>query len=176
MLESLITSQTRSKLLLKFFLNSASTDYLRNLEQEFGESSNAIRIELNRFTNAGLLITESEGNKKLYRANTGHPLYNELNSILRKKVGIDQIIIRIVQQVGDLQYAYLTGRLAKGLDSKIMEMTLVGANLDRELISRLTGKVENLINRKISFIILSESEMKDYLATVPSLLIWKSST
>ena len=53
MIEALISSKTRIKLLLKFFLNSKTTSYLRGLEAEFGESSNAIRIELNRFEKAG---------------------------------------------------------------------------------------------------------------------------
>ena len=51
MLETLISSKTRIKLLLKFFLNSKTKSYLRNLESEFGESTNAIRVELNRLEN-----------------------------------------------------------------------------------------------------------------------------
>ena len=43
MIESIITSKTRIKLLLKFFLNSQTTSYLRGLEAELGESSNSMR-------------------------------------------------------------------------------------------------------------------------------------
>ena len=93
MLDTLITSKTRIKLLLKFFLNSNSRSYLRNLETEFGESTNAIRLELNKFEKAGLLKTELDGNKKYFRANTNHPLYNDINSILLKQIGFDKIII-----------------------------------------------------------------------------------
>ena len=49
MLETLITSKTRIKLLLKFFLNSKNQSYLRNLESEFGESSNAYSIRAEPF-------------------------------------------------------------------------------------------------------------------------------
>jgi DNA-binding transcriptional regulator PaaX len=73
MIETLISSKTRIKLLLKFFLNSRSTSYLRGLESEFGESSNAIRLELNRFEKAGMLKSYSEGNRKYFQANTDHP-------------------------------------------------------------------------------------------------------
>jgi hypothetical protein len=92
MLESLITSKTRIKLLLKFFLNINNQGYLRSLENEFNESTNGIRQELNRFEQAGLLLAESDGNKKLYRANTRHPLFKDLNSIIRKFVGVEQLI------------------------------------------------------------------------------------
>lgn len=87
MLETLITSKTRIKLLLKFFLNINNQGYLRSLENEFNESTNGIRQELNRFEQAGLLLAESDGNKKLYRANTLHPLFKDLNSIIRKFIG-----------------------------------------------------------------------------------------
>jgi DNA-binding transcriptional regulator PaaX len=63
MIESLITSKTRIKLLLKFFLNTQTKSYLRGLETEFGESTNSIRVELNRLENAGLLSASTEGNK-----------------------------------------------------------------------------------------------------------------
>ena len=69
MLETLISSKTRIKLLLKFFLNGNTRSHLRALETEFRESSNAIRLELNRFEDAGMLVSNSEGNKKLFQAN-----------------------------------------------------------------------------------------------------------
>ena len=84
MLDTLITSKTRIKLLLKFFLNSNASSYLRNLEGEFGESTNGIRLELNKFEKAGLLSSRISGNKKLYSANTAHPLFNDIHNILLK--------------------------------------------------------------------------------------------
>jgi len=65
---------------------------LRSLEYEFGESTNAIRLELNRFESAGLLETHISGNKKIYQANTKHPIFPDIQNILKKFVGIDQII------------------------------------------------------------------------------------
>ena len=67
MINALITSETRIKLLRKFFLNSSTKAHLRGLESEFGESSNAIRLELNRFEDAGLLHSLRDGNKKYIR-------------------------------------------------------------------------------------------------------------
>ena len=67
MIETLISSKTRIKLLLKFFLNSNTTAYLRSLEEEFGESTNSIRIELNRFEKAGFLASHSQANKKVFK-------------------------------------------------------------------------------------------------------------
>ena len=174
MLESLITSKTRVKLLLKFFLNSQTKSYLRSLETEFGESTNSIRIELNRLENAGLLSFAAEGNKKMFFANTQHPLFKDINNILRKFVGIDQIIDQVTTQIGDLQAAYLTGDFAIGKDSKIIDLALVGNKLDRTYIETLVGKAEKFISRRIKYILLTKEEMAQYYKNKPILLIWKS--
>lgn len=174
MIESLITSKTRIKLLLKFFLNSQTRSYLRSLETEFGESTNSIRVELNRLEHAGLLDTNTDGNKKMFFANTRHPLFNDINNILKKFVGIDQIIDQVTTQIGDLQAAFLTGDFAIGKDSKIIDLALVGYQLDRPFIDTLVEKAEKFISRRIKYIILTEEEMAQYYNNKPILLIWKS--
>ena len=174
MLESLITSKTRVKLLLKFFLNSQTKSYLRGLESEFGESSNSIRVELNRLETAGLLSVGTQGNKKMFFANTGHPLFNDINNILKKFIGIDQIINQVTSQIGDLQAAFLTGDFAIGKDSKIIDLALVGDDLDRPLIDALVEKAESFISRRIKYIVVTTEEMALFYQNKPVLLIWKA--
>lgn len=173
MIESIITSKTRIKLLLKFFLNTQTQSYLRGLESEFGDSTNSIRVELNRLENAGLLSTSSVGNKKMFFANTLHPLFKDINNILKKFIGIDQIIDQITSQIGDLQAAYLTGDFAIGKDSKIIDLALVGSQLDRPFIDTLVEKAESFISRRIKYIIVTSEEMASFFEDKPVLLIWK---
>ena len=176
MLETLITSKTRLKLLLKFFLNSNSKSYLRQLENEFGESTNAIRLELNRFEKANLLTSSTTGNKKFYQANTTHPLFPDINNILMKYVGFDQIIEKVVRKLGDLKCAYIVGDFAQGRDNHIIDLVFVCNHVDREYLARLVAKVENLIKRKIRYVIFSEEEYKEYATSMDEskvLLLWK---
>lgn len=173
MIESLITSKTRIKLLLKFFFNSQNKGYLRSLEKEFGESSNAIRLELNRFEEAGMLKSEYVGNRKYFQANTEHPLFNDINSILKKFIGIDKIIDRVTSQVGDLDAAYVTGDFAKGHDSQIIDLVLVGKNTDEKYINNLVTKAQSIIDRRIRYLVLDAEEMHTIFDQQPTLLIWK---
>ena len=174
MLETIITNKTRLKLLLKFFLNKQATGYLRGLETEFGESTNAIRVELNRMEDAGLLVSSFSGNKKYFQANTEHPLYNEINSILKKTVGIDKIINNVLLNIGDLQQAYITGDLAMGKDSNVIDLVLIGNSIDKRYVSVLIKKAEQLIQRKIRFFILSDAEKVEFLANNNALFIWRA--
>lgn len=176
MLETLITSKTRIKLLLKFFLNSNSSAYLRNLETEFGESTNAIRLELNRFEKAGLLKSRYEGNKKLFSANTEHSLFSSIHNLVLKHWGFDKIIHTIIQKLGDVKSVFVVGDFANGIDTPIIDLIFVGEKINQPYLSQLVNKAESLIDRRIRYIIYSKEEynnyQKNYKGTDP-LLLWK---
>ena len=174
MLETLISSKTRIKLLLKFFLNSNTKAYLRGLESEFGESTNAIRIEINRFEQAGMLTSKMVGNKKVFQANTTHPLFREVHNILLKYVGFDHIIENVIERLGDVRRVFVVGESSKGIDSQIIDLILVG-KVDTNYLVHLIEKAEQLMSRKIRYIIYSEAEAEgiDWSKYEPQpLLLW----
>jgi hypothetical protein len=144
--------------MLKFFLNASTTAYLRGLEEEFGESTNGIRIELNRFEQAGLLRSSVKGNKKFFKANKTHPLFDDIRSLILKYVGLDRVVESIINRVGDLDQVFLMGDFAKGLDSNIIDLVFVGGKLDKIFILELAEKAEKKINRKIRFVTFERSE------------------
>jgi len=158
MINTLITSQTRIKLLRKFFLNSNTRAHLRGLESEFGESSNAIRVELNRFEDAGLLKSLRQGNKKLYQANLNHPLFSDIHSIILKETGIDRIVDNVIHKIGDLIGVYLTGDFARGKDSRIIELIIVGDELDRSYLADKVLQAERITGRKVSYTLMNQEE------------------
>lgn len=176
MLDSLVTSQTRIKLLKKFFLNGNTRAHFRGLESEFGESTNAIRIELNRFEGAGLLNSFTDGNKKIYQANSDHPLFRDIHSIILKETGIDRVIEKVIHRLGNLTCVYLTGDFARGKDSPVIELILVGADIDREYLARKIVQAEEMVGRKVSYIVLEPGEAEEYLARLKPadlLPLWK---
>jgi hypothetical protein len=159
MLDTLITSKTRIKLLLKFFLNSKTSSYLRNLESEFGESTNSIRLELNKFEEAGLLKTSTSGNKKVFKANTKHPMFSDIQNILMKYTGLDKIVEQVIGRLGNVEAVYLVGDLAKGLDSLVIDLVIIG-EIDKTYLLELTEKVEKMIRKKIRYIIFTVNEFE----------------
>jgi len=157
MIETLISSKTRIKLLVKFFLNSSTTAYLRGLESQFGESTNAIRVELNRFEKAGMLRAFTQGNKKIFQANTEHPLYAEVHSIVMKYIGIDQVIENVIERLGDVQAVYLAGEFAQGIDSDIIDLVLVGG-INQEYLLHLIDRAESMVKRRIRYLIYTDEQ------------------
>lgn len=160
MIETLISSKMRIKLLLKFFLNSQSRSYLRGLESEFGDSTNSIRQELNRFEKAGMLKSYTEGNKKYFQANTDHPLFNEVHNILIKYIGFDTIIDTVIERLGEIREVYIIGQFSNGSDSPVIDLMFTG-DIDEDYLVRLIRKAETLVKRKIRYIIYRTDEIQN---------------
>lgn len=172
MLEALISSKTRIKLLLRLFLNPESKAYLRGLAEEFKESTNSVRLELNRFEEAGMLSSEQEGNKKVFRANSRYPLYAEIRKILLKYTGLQEVIDEVIEQLGDLRKVYLTGDLAMGRQSEVVSLLFIGSP-DRQYLLELIHKAEDLVAKKIQYLVYSAEEAKKLdLDNEQNLLLW----
>ena len=81
---------------MKFFINPGTRSYLRELASEFGDSTNGIRVELNLLSKAKLLSIEHTGRTIQYSANTEHPLFQEIQNIVKKNMGIDKVMGRFL--------------------------------------------------------------------------------
>ena len=156
MLDTIITSKTRLRLLIKFFINVGNHGHLRGLAEEFGESTNSIRKELNNLVDAGYLFRLGEGNRIDYSANPTHPLFKKLQSIVRTHIGLDTILASVLERMGDVQQVVVVGDYASGIDSGIIETVIVGNSINQQYLAQLNPKIEGLINRKVNFHLQSE--------------------
>jgi len=176
LLESLITSKTRVKILLRFFANTHATAYLRSLADEFGESTNSVRYELNNLSDAGILNSRENGRTIEYQANIKHPLFPEIQSVVHKYLGLDQIVEKVIEKIGDLQLAFITGDYAVGKDSGIIDLILVG-NINRTTLRACEEKAEKLIKRKIRSLVLTQKEyttLHNKLGQEKAIMLWNA--
>ena len=165
MLDSLITSKTRLRLLIKFFLNIANQGYLNGLANEFGESTNSVRKELNNLSSAGYLEKYNENNKVVYKANTSHPLFKIIQKIVKKHLGIEEILETVLKRIGEVKKIMILGDYAEGIDSGHIEILIVGNKINEDYVKEITPKIEKKINRKVSFFV-SNSTLKQKTLTI----------
>ena len=156
MLEELITSKTRLRLLIKFFISQANRGYLNGLATEMGESTNAIRKELNHLQGAGYLQKVKVDNKVEYKANTKHPLFDVLQKVVLKHLGLEDVVETVLDRIGNVKQIILVGDYAKGNDTGLIEVFLIGHSLNMSYITQLEEKIEKLIKRKVSFYLASK--------------------
>jgi len=156
MLNSLITSKTRLRMLIKFFVSAANKGYLNGLANEFNESTNSIRKELNNLSDAGYLLKSKQNNRVIYNADIKHPLFKVLQKIVRQHLGLEEIVETVISRMGDLDIIALTGDYANGIDSGIIEIVIIGDDINMDYLENIKFKIKDKISRAVNFIIDSK--------------------
>ena len=133
---------------------------MRGFADEFGESTNSVRIELGKLQEAGLIESFADGQKVIYRPNSKNPFYLELTKLVSKYLGFDQLVERVLSQLGDLQAAYVIGDYANGLDTGVIELALVG-DVDQAYAVNLAEKGEKELRRKVRLAFLEDEVSLD---------------
>ncbi len=159
MLTQLFTSKTRIKLLLKLFLNPGVSCYLRELAKEFALSPNALKEELDSLSAAGYLEREQNGRSAYFRANTKHPFFPEIHSIVKKTLGIDKLMDDVIASLGKVEAVYLLDDYALGKDTGLIDLLVVG-DVDRARLDELAGITERKIKRKVRVMPITPSDFE----------------
>ena len=106
MLTELFTSRTRIHLFLKLFLNPQISCYLRELAREFNLTPNALKEELDNLSRAGYLLKEQRGQYIFYQANTDHPFFPEISSIINPDFPLEDLSVQVSQHVRSEAFAH----------------------------------------------------------------------
>ena len=156
----IITSKMKVRLLMRLFLDPGLQSYVRELAEEMDVSPSQVKTELDNLNSAGLLQSEKSGRQIFYRANSSHPLFPELQSMVRKALGMDHILESIVSRLGNLDRAFLIDDYAQGKDSGLIDLLLVG-DIDKLNLDDLVSKAEKYIERKIRVLTMTLSEYEE---------------
>ena len=140
-------------MLIKFFVSAANNGYLNGLANEFNESTNSIRKELNNLSQAGYLLKSKKNNKIIYNANTTHPMFTVLQKIVRQHLGLEEIVETVIERIGNVEVIALIGDYARGIDSGNIEIIINGSNVNKDYLENITPKIKNKIGREVSFLL-----------------------
>ena len=159
MLEQLITSRTRSKLLELFLSRPDMEIHLREISRRIEENYNSTRRELNHLEELSLLNSRKDGNQKYFRMNRQHPIYPELKNIYIKTSGICNAIIDNLQDMGSIQYCFIYGSYARDAETpdSDLDLFLVGA-IDENRLIPVINKLEKKLNREINYVLYTSTE------------------
>jgi hypothetical protein len=163
MLNSLITSKTRLRMLIKFFVSAANNGYLNGLANEFNESTNSIRKELNNLSGAGYLLKSKENNRVIYNANTSHPMFGVLQKIVRQHLGLEDIVETVIERIGDIDQIALTGEYAMGIDSGKIEIIINGSNVNNDYLENIKPKIKKKIGREVNFLLNQKLDLNSII-------------
>ena len=140
-------------MIFKYIVSAANHGYLNGLANEFNESTNSIRKELNNLSSAGYLLKSKENNRIIYNANTSHPMFEVLQKIVRRHLGLEDIVETVIDKIGDVDQIALTGKYAEGIDSGNIEIIINGSKVNYEYLKNIKPKIKKKIGREVSFLL-----------------------
>ena len=111
-------------------------------------------------SSAGYLVKYNENNKIVYKANASHPLFQIIQRIVKKHLGIEEILDTVLKRIGEVKIMIL-GDYAEGIDSGHIEILIIGDRINKEYLMQITPKIERKINRCVFYFSFS-FETKDF--------------
>ena len=159
MLENIIPSKTRRKILELFFQNPNDSFYLRRVVRELDEEVNAVKRELDILTDEKLLLKEKRLNKVFYNLNKNYIFYDEFLRIFTKNGPILKMIYNNLPRLGKIKYIAFSSRFAKKIPIKDEDIYFlyVGIIVLKEL-EILMRESEKIFKAPINYTVMTEEE------------------
>lgn len=160
LLEYLIISRVRVKVLTLFLTNPEKIFHVRDIVRRVSEEINAVRRELAHLEKAGMLTKEPRANRLFYAFRKDYPLYFELMELIAKTSGLGWDIIKNKAKLGKMKFAMLSGRYMRGLPHQggnDVDLLIVGSVVLAEL-GQLVKNEEVKRERELNYTVMTEEE------------------
>ena len=121
----------RRSVLALLLLHPDRTLHVREIARLTGTTAGTLNKELARLYEAGLLKRERVGNQLRYSANRAHQIFPELAGILRKTVGLADVLVDALAPIAqEIELAFVFGSIARGTET-------VGSDIDVLIVGKV---------------------------------------
>jgi len=160
-LELLVSSSARVKILTLFLLNPESRFYQREIEGLTGLPIRAVQREVERLETIGLLQRTVEGNRVYYQVDREFFLFPELKSMILKTTGLGSLLRKRLQNEDRIKIAFIYGSYAANQETTTSDIDLfvIGELSSRELHAAVS-EVERVVHREINYTLFSLEEFR----------------
>jgi uncharacterized protein len=162
MLEKILGSKLRTKVLGWLFSHPDKRYFVRQLTKLLEEDSTNVSRELARLEKTGILISTREGKQKYYQANRQSPLFNEIHGLVLKTVGAADVLrLALAPVVERIMVSFIFGSIASGDEnvSSDIDVMVIGEISFGE-ISSLLIESEKQLGREINSVVYPIAEFK----------------
>lgn len=159
MLDDLIISRVRVKILQLFFLSPGKIFHVREIVRRIEEEINAVRRELAHLEKVGAMSKERRANRLFYSLRRDYTLYFDIMDLIVKTSGLGGNILKNKVKMGKIKFAVISGRFARGLQrsSNDVDLLIVGKVVLPEL-SQIVRLEEIRRESELNYTVMSEEE------------------
>ncbi len=162
MLETLLGSKLRAKVLGWLFTHPDERYFVRQLTTLVAEDSTNVSRELARLEKTGILVSTTEGKQKYYQANRQSPLFNELHGLIVKTAGVVDVLRSVLAPAMErIKVAFVFGSIASGNERRRsdIDVMVVGRISFGDVVSLLSPAEEKL-GREVNPVVYPVAEFK----------------
>jgi len=159
MLELFTKSRIRQRIILLFVYNQNKEFYLSEIAKIVRTSAGTAQRELNKLLHSDFIIFKKKANLNIYILNTHYSLLKEIESIVKKTLGIEVELKKELSRIDNISFAFLFGSYVKGgfkSDSDI-DLFIIG-EVDEDQVFKAVQKVEEIVRREINYHIANKTE------------------
>lgn len=158
-LEAIFVSKVRIKVLKFFLLQPDARLHMRGIVREIEEEINAVRRELLRLEENGIVKSEEDKGRKFFEINKESIFYSELLGIFHKTFGLGGNIIKAGSEIGKVKFALLTQDYLKQTHTgpQKIDLVVVG-DIDIPKLTKLVEEAEKILNIEIFYTVMPERE------------------
>ena len=161
MLQDLIISRVRVKILQLFFLSPGKIFHVRDIVRRCEEEINAVRRELAHLEKAGLMSKEKRANRLFYMLRRDYPLYFDLMELIEKTKGLGGEILKNKSKLGKIKFTMISGRFIRHLPKmgNQVDLLIVGKIVLPEL-GQIVRREEVRRETEINYTVMTEEEFE----------------
>ena len=161
-----LLTKTQQKVLQLLYGRPDRSFYTKEILRLTGMGVHTIKRELDRMTAAGILTRTQLGNQIHFQANPSCPLYDELVSIVKKTVGVGDVLREALASVaGDILLAFVYGSIAKGSEraESDIDLLIVANRLNYIELTGLLLPAQEKLKRPINPTVYTQTEFEKKL-------------
>lgn len=162
-LTDFIVSKVRVKLLKVFLENPKEMYHVRGLVRRTNEEINAVRRELARMEEAGMVNKEKRGNRLYYWFRDDYPYFEELLRLAAKTTGLGAAIRKNKNKIGKLSFVMFSGEFVRHLERKNNEQVdvlVVGDDIVLPELTSLIRQEEQKRGQEINYTPMTKDEFE----------------
>lgn len=171
LLKPLFTSKARISVLALFFAEKENMFYVREIVRKTGEHINAVRRELEKLQNSGVVISKNFKNKKYFKLNSSYFFYAELSSLFEKaSLPALDIAEKIYRAGGNIDYLLLSGQFVNLLKNESVIDILIVGNVNKSDVECIISAY-TLVDFEIRFAVLSTQEFLEKIDSQDEIIV-----
>lgn len=163
---SLLFGSYRKSVLALLLLHPEQSLHVREIARTLDKPAGTLLRELNALTDAAVLVRKPVGNQVHFQANPACPVYEELRGILKKTVGVADVLREALSPLAaGIAAAFVYGSLASGEErpGSDLDVMIVGEARFADVVGALTP-AQALLRREVNPSLYSALEFRKKLA------------